>query len=220
VEDFSDAGYHVCVLPQADVCVDDPVGVEGDPRAVNLAGEKFDILAIGALPFLSIKPKSSNQSNDHPFLMLYGTVGRSESCENTYTGEISLTGTWITEKAALHELGVRAVQDVNESKQLEIRFDGAWLPAGDTKARNSVTATSEKNVIVRVNGLTIEVDIARGHNTSYLNLKIGGASDLAKVYYVGGILGYDDHSLAATMSDDCKEYRLVPQFISFASADA
>jgi hypothetical protein len=196
----------------------DDISVEGDPHAVNLAGEKFEILATGPLAFLSIWPNSSRHSDDHPLLTLYGTVGQAETCHNTFTRNISLTGIWITENAALDEIGVRAVEGVAESEQLEIRLGGDWQTARDISPRHIVTKATEETVIISVHGLTVQADIARGHSISYIDLKVSGACALSKSFYVGGLLGLDDHTFASSESDACKERRSSAKFISSASA--
>jgi hypothetical protein len=178
-------------------------GMSGDPRAVNMKGEKFDVLALGTHSLLSIAPKSST---DAPLLALKGSVTRADRCTHTYLRNITLTGAWVS-GTEFNEVGVRAVQGVKTPKQLEIGFDGVWKPAGQSSAKSIVTKVSEEAVTIATNGLTMNIDISHGHHmTNWLNLNVEGAEALSKKFEVSGLLGNDDHTQASAMPEDCKKH--------------
>jgi hypothetical protein len=181
--------------------------ITGDPRAVNLVGEKFNILALGTLQFLSIGPSSSSRSSDSPLLELRGTVRRADRCTHTYVRNMTLAGAWIREGTTFSEVGLRAVHGVQGSKQLQIGFDGNWQTAGNTTAYGIVTAVSEEEVVMKVNDLKITTSLGHGHHmTNWLDLDVAGLCALSEKFAIGGLLGTDDHTLAATMPEDCKAH--------------
>jgi hypothetical protein len=181
--------------------------IKGDPRAMNLKGEKFDILALGTFPIVIVNPKTASRSDDDSFLTLKGTVARADRCTHTYVRNISLKGKWISEGATFSEVGVRAVQGVAGSKQLQVGFEGKWQPARDTSGAHILTEVSEEKVVMQINGLTINVGIGRGHHfTNWLDLDVAGLCDLTEEFDLGGLLGYDDHTFASTMPEDCRAH--------------
>merc|ERR1711972_164942 len=94
--------------------------VSGDPSAINLKGEKFNILALGTFPLLSIRPKSSSRSSEESLLALHGTVMRADRCSHTYVRNLTLKGKWINEGMAFNHIEVKAVQGVAAPKQLQV----------------------------------------------------------------------------------------------------
>jgi hypothetical protein len=238
--DVANPGAHQCWIAEGTIACNKGIGpnvvrlcpcitkknihVTGDPRAMNLKGEKFNILALGALPFLSISPKLSSRFSNGPLLKLEGTVARHNRCTHTYVHEISLTGAWISENASFDEVGVRVVQGAADSKLLEARLGKQWQPAGNPSPHHMFSEMSERKVGMIIHGLMVTASVARGHEVNWLNLEVAGACALSKEFDVGGLLGNGDHSYASTMPEDCKSHRegtsaSFSSMLSFASVD-
>jgi hypothetical protein len=90
---------------------------------------------------------------------------------------------------------------------LQIGFEGKWQPAKDINAPHILTEVSEEKMVMQINGLTISVSIGRGHHfTNWVDLDVAGLCNLTKEFDLGGLLGYDDHTFASTMPEDCNAH--------------
>merc|ERR1719392_477468 len=94
-----------------------------DPHVVNMAGEKFDILATGAFSLLSLTRATEED------LMINGTIARfGAKCGESFITHLENTGGWIRKAYNTEALKVRAVQDAPKQQALQINFGQNWEP--------------------------------------------------------------------------------------------
>lgn len=190
-------------------------GVFGDPKATNLRGEKFEILALGTFSLLSITGEQSLTNR----LSLDATVDRAgEMCGATYIKNATMSGSWIEEVEGLKDVRVRAAPGVPKKLSLEVAFNENWQKSGSDLVgfKGIVKDASTKAIRFSLKEVTIKVMIdahrirQNGVKTTkyanFLNINVDG---LAKVkedgVRLGGLLGYDDHNFAIEAPNDCKK---------------
>lgn len=202
--------------------VDSKVGkakVKGDPHAQNLAGQKFDILALGTLSFLTVKETKTLSSSTVSALELDGTITRvGRDCSQTFISNVTLRGSWLKEITGREVLSVRAVPSVPVEKAMEIGFEGQWQAASDVAKIANKLNTEPRSVTIdfdsKFPGLKFKASTHQHHKWNFLNVDVQGLGQLANTMsnvQIGGILGYDDFTHAIEAPADCK----TPQAIHF-----
>jgi len=214
-------------------------GAHGDPKATNLRGEKFDILAMGTFSLLSVSSKVSAEKK----LSLDATIDRAgEMCGATYIKNVTMTGSWITDETHLSAVQINAVAGAAKSRALQIALDDSWYAAKDVKGASTIIkkATS-KEIDFSIGGVKIQVLIdahrirAGGVKTekfaNFLNVNVKGLNEVKNSgVHLGGLLAYDDHEFAAQTPNECKRgtvrlfkqklgYDAEPRFFSNLKAD-
>jgi hypothetical protein len=158
------------------------VSASGDPHMVNVQGQHFDVLKPGAHILLHV-PLQASASQTLLFVEADARqVGG--ACADTYFMNINITGKWVESKVIdRHGLSVIG------------RRRGLTFNAGAGKVHTGTKWMSFGKIELKVvHGRTKE-------GTAYLNFF---ARNLRKAgYLVGGLLGEDDHTEAATPSRGC-----------------
>lgn len=162
----------------APTAISGPVSASGDPHMVNVHGQKFDILRPGVHVLLQLP-----RGTEHDVLLRVEAHAAQlgGACADIYFQALNMTGRW-----------VREAQGQN------------------TKARG-LRFHANKPIVNNGHGTTwmsfgrVELKVVWGHTKSgleYLNLF---ARRLSKAGMpIGGLLGLDDHTAAATPSARCK----------------
>lgn len=190
-----------------------PAGAKGDPKATNLAGQKFEILAMGTFSLLSVK--STIESTNR--LTLDATVDRAgDMCGATYIKNATLTGSWIQEEGKLSEIKIAALPEVAKETALEVGLDGNWYSAKATpKLSKLVKIASSKEIQFVIHEVKIKVGVdahrvrkngrKTGKFANFLNIDVDGMKGLASKEGVqlSGLLAYDDHRFAESLPDGC-----------------
>jgi len=194
-------------------------GASGDPKATNLAGQKFEILAMGTFQLLSISHESSLETK----FTLDATIDRAgEMCGATYIKNISMTGSWIQETDGLNAIKVRAAADMPKQHALQVSLGSAeWK---DLKELNEMSIpiikkASAGKLEFLIHDVTVETKIdshrvrVNGVKTkkfaNFLNVNVKGLKEAQQEgVHLGGLLAYDDHEFAAEIPDGCKTGKL------------
>jgi len=192
-------------------------GASGDPKAVNVRGEKFDIQRLGTFNFLAITNASDSNSEGIPLMSLDATVGRAgPSCDHTYILNLTLSGSWIQE-ASPTKIKIRAVPHRLKNRALEIFFNDEWHEMSEIKKNRGQglkilqKATAEA-LVLDMHGvkIAVSVDLHRirpaMEYASFLNVDVKGINQLIGKdgIHLHGLLAYDDHAFATEAPDDCK----------------
>lgn len=185
-----------------------------DPKATNIAGQKFEILALGSFSFLSITEKYSSFS----VLSLSASIERAgEICGATYIRNLTLSGSWLKD---IGDLRVRAAQGRKKEDALELYLDNEWSLASDRKTSNILKHLSRKEVTITIRDLSLHIQIdahrirtKEGRKThkmaNFLNLDVEGLHSIERQgFEVGGLLGNDDHTLAMQSPTECTKKEL------------
>jgi len=174
-------------------------GIFGDPHVVNMAGEKFDILATGTFSLLSLT-KATEEN-----LMINGTIARfGTKCGESFITDLEHTGGWLRKAYNTGSLKVRAVQDTPKQQALQINFGQKWEPLSDLQEMAHVSKTADG---IQFDFSRVSVQVSAGkhwrHGWNFLNLDVQGLASLDDSIRVGGLLGYDDHTHVLQADADC-----------------
>jgi len=183
--------------PASRVC-SPTAGVGGDPHVTNLAGNNFDILALGSFSLLHF-----TQSNVTLF-KAEGMIDRlGELCTQTFVKKLTFSGAWITEVEQITLLEMQAKPE-DTGSALEMRLSsGTW--EAPRNISSEITSTSSTEIILRLHKVTLTINTASHWGWNYLNLHFYGTSHVSKEVHLGGLLAYDDFTRAATPSGNCTE---------------
>ena len=153
-----------------------PVFAAGDPHVANVLGERFDILERKTHVLVQI-PRGA--AANETFLRIEAKVTGGEDCEVAFFSAFNITGLW-----------------ARTSVGRAMGFFYAALPWGKAKQRSPRAAYQQFGPVrVRVTYATMASGLP------YLNLHITHLKDVP--HEIGGLLGIDDHTLAATKPSDC-----------------
>jgi len=184
--------------------------VTGDPHVQNMAGQKFDIMALGRFSFFSLSRVLETTKDEKVLLSLDGTIDRVGGlCRQTFIQNVSIAGSWISEAGEFQEIGLRVLQSVPKSKSLQIGFDDKWstvseLPTDAEALKKQIIAeASEKQIVLKVHGLALDISVDQHNTWNFLDLKIQGVTSLDDDVRIGGLLAHDDFSEAVKAPDDC-----------------
>lgn len=202
-------------------------GAGGDPKVTNFAGQRFEILALGTFSFLSITEDSSSS----PLLSLHAFIDRAGSrCGATYIKNITIAGTWISERENFRDVEVRAVPGVLKDESLQVAFNAHQdLPPSNASDRfrgashvgyisKLVKRASSREVRFEIHGVKVQVTIdahrirdqkgmpVKNHFANFLNVNVKGVKNLQRDgMHVNGLLAYDEHASASELPDECKQ---------------
>eukprot|EP00746_Dinoflagellata_sp_MGD_P131778 gnl/MRDRNA2_/MRDRNA2_65528_c0_seq2.p1 gnl/MRDRNA2_/MRDRNA2_65528_c0~~gnl/MRDRNA2_/MRDRNA2_65528_c0_seq2.p1 ORF type:complete len:288 (+),score=52.43 gnl/MRDRNA2_/MRDRNA2_65528_c0_seq2:77-940(+) len=205
-------------------------GVSGDPKVTNLAGERFDILALGTFSMLSIAKQASRGSfqEQKPLLDVTATIDRASStgadplCSATYIQNVTMQGKWI-EGDNSQKVRIRATPGVMKKQALEIGLNDEaginWYTPSELKGNLSqvpgLKKASWEKIVMNISGIeflfTIDAhrirDGSKGKGyANFLNMHIKGMNSLKpSLFRVTGLLAYDDHLDATKAPDGCSK---------------
>lgn len=186
-----------------------------DPRVVNLAGETFDIMAVGTMSMLRASTTAGVSA-----LSIAATVDRAGTrCGATYIQNISIEGTWVQEKFGSSKLEVRATAAVPKPESLQVSLDGetwkrpvemnSWQSYGETvTVRPQRLQLQIKKIILDVGAdshRVVEVGTKTRRFANFLNLNIKGADSLtAAGLRISGLLSGDNHDEITKLPSGCE----------------
>jgi len=186
----------------------------GDPHVTNIKGESFDILQTGSFPMLSLLPAKPTPSERGPFLHVDASISRTaKGCSEAYIQNATLSGTWIT------DMGYNLIEVRAKPSSLEVAIDGIWQNVS-TITSVGFSSPSPQVLAIKIRKITIKIDILNYSNKrsskyqakvhklgwSYLNMRFKGLYSLSSEFVdIRGLLGYDDHTSAATLPEICKK---------------
>lgn len=197
-----------------------------DPKVVNMAGERFEILATGTFSMLGIEEAAKEN------LKILATIDRAGSrCGATYIQNISLTGDWVS-KLGMSEVSIRANAAVPKKSALQISTNQAqtWLQYSDWHKVQNISSESPQAVTLRLNSIMVEVSVDAhrvvegGRKTrrfaNFLNLNVKGVQQLSHSFKVSGLLGTDDHGDAMALPQECEKEVLAFRTLSRAGVNS
>lgn len=187
-----------------------------DPKVVNMAGEKFEILQSGTFTMLQVVQGAEQK------LQILATIDRAGSrCGATYIQNVSLHGAWVSDLGvpAFH---VRAEAAVPKKMALQVSVNNeqTWLSSSQWKGAQNVSFGEDLKLMLRSTVVEVSVDshrIVEGQRktrrfANFLNLNVKGVHQISGS--VGGLLGSDNHEDVTQLPKDCEENLKPP--LSFA----
>jgi len=153
----------------------------GDPHLRNIHGERFDLMRPGNHLLLDIP-----RGKPDWFLRVEAQVRRMGSqCADMYFRELNITGKWVDTETKTH--------------------GGIFLQAQGGKDKN--TKLGSVGTLKGWNKFgPVELKVANGHTdqgVQYLNFYVKHLGSVG--YVIGGLLGEDDHTDAATPTKSCNQ---------------
>lgn len=153
-----------------------PVGGKGDPHMSNVHGQSFDLMQPGTHALLHV-PKLAS-ANDTLLRVDAKAEDIGAACEDMYFTDVNVTGAWVAHASGAGPEGLRflAGEDGDPSKR------GWW------------------------HFQKVDLKIVHGHTkdgVAYLNFQARNLRSTG--YAVGGLLGEDDHTKAATPLPGCRK---------------
>jgi hypothetical protein len=148
----------------------------GDPHMVNIHGERFDIMTPGKHVLIQI-PRWTQRKTMLRVDALVKQVGG--ACADMYFQSVNLTGRWVDVRVK-GGLRFRVGEDGLPSRNVK----PSWMRFGD-----------------------LELKVVKGHTiqgVEYLNIFVKNLRHSS--YPVGGLLGEDDHTSAATPNSACRRH--------------
>mmetsp|Transcript_52021 Transcript_52021/g.148285 ORF Transcript_52021/g.148285 Transcript_52021/m.148285 type:complete len:238 (-) Transcript_52021:34-747(-) len=205
------------------VTPDDQSSASGDPHAVNVKGERFDVRRSGKHPFVVI-PRGA-QKEDRMLYML-ALVTPLKSARHACSGHLFITGLFLSGKW-LDPIG--SLEFYTETTKFDspdtvgLRVDGKLnvsveefarsVPQGSMEVvrRHPKLPNNNKHVdtlVVKFRPGLTNVTVGFAHTrkppTNWLWVNIDGLDLIPQA--VGGLLGEDDHDIAATVDVNCEPY--------------
>jgi len=183
----------------------------GDPHAVNMAGEQFDIYRTGSVEMVRI-PQVPSLPGDTASLKITARIEKigDRVCSPTYIKKVKIEG------QLLGDIGALLIETGEPSRHpaiLDVNFaDGSWTTSRFTdktvRTRGNVTVHSSYNgkrnsMAVKVGPVTIVLQQYQvGHTPkAYLNLDVQNLTAFGK--NVGGLLGYENHEKRGAPNQVC-----------------
>jgi hypothetical protein len=192
----------------------------------NVEGQRFNIVRTGIHELLRLprRPSSPHQDTGGGALLeVSGTIESERPCEEPFVRRLDLSGLWLQQSGPLVLRAGGASEDSEDAIMLHVngsrvgkdaftrdaRLQG-FLQVTEPTARHGrrqgakVRRDKLFNVQMRFPGAALAVDwVHREVPSSSLNHLDFRVTDLSKHMDVGGILGVDDHALAASPSLAC-----------------
>jgi len=178
----------------------------------TIAGERFDLRAIGSFNLLTLVAKNSSQDVFRVDARIEKAGASSDSharlsrCATYITG-LSFLGSWTSQNLTLS----------TSSNELQFFLDGVniSLPEVETHARMEMRSKSAKEFIFQVTGLEVAVSLGQHRKRTgsghagyflFLNLKMSGVSNALSAGHLTshGLLGGDDFEFATHPSAECE----------------
>lgn len=156
----------------------------GDPHMQNVHGQRFDVQKPGSHTLVHIPRFSAKASAKFHVQAEVNRIGR--ACADMYIEKLNVTGQWAYE----HKHGGLSFDVASMPKH---RKGTNWMHFGRNTHR-------------------VDMKVVYGHTPSginYLNFFVRHLGDTG--YPVGGLLGEDDHTDAATASKACKKTLILLQ---------
>jgi len=192
-----------------------PNGMTGDPHVTTVAGEKFDIVVEGQHTLLDL----SQESDKLLTVQVALEKKDSASCEDLYINDVFVSGKWLGLSKSL-QINAGALHDLDVPLRLRAA-DGAWQnyeDAGDSitlspaegpypeavayKMNLAQDAFHKAGFEVRFDPIKMQVYHAVAEDIAWLDVHLMGLSELDMD--IGGLLGFDDHTAAATLPKACQ----------------
>jgi len=204
--------------------------VTGDPHVTNVEGGRFNLARVGVHVLLRL-PRSSGVHPGHgtdsgALLEVLGTVESERSCAEPFVKQLDLSGRWLRQSGPLV---VRAGGQSEDSRgAIVLQVNGSLVSKDDlshdarlrellqvsepaVKHGDNHGAKVHRNKFFAVQltlpGATLTVEWVHrevpGSSLNHLDFHVAGLPKLEEGMDVGGILGRDDHTFAASPSPDC-----------------
>jgi hypothetical protein len=204
--------------------------ITGDPHVTNVEGQRFNLVRVGVHTLLRL-PRFSDprpaQSALPALLEVLGTIESEKSCEEPFVRQLDLNGLWLRQSGPL----VLRAGGLNEDSKgaIMLQVNGSHVGVDelshDARLRGLLQVTKAKTkqakphggrvhrnkfftVKLHFSGATLTVDWVHrevpGSTLNHLDLHVADLPRLEKGMDVGGILGRDDHTLAASSSPGCE----------------
>jgi hypothetical protein len=152
---------------------------KGDPHLVNMHGQRFDLYQPGVHVLLQVPRRAKPQDT---LLRVEADAQRmGAACADLYFEALNITGSWSGQAEGLQFLASTALDHKDSGSLRAVMMD--WRTFG-----------------------TVDLKVIRGHTNDgivYLNLFVRHLSGVGLP--VGGLLGEDDHTAAATPGADCSQ---------------
>jgi len=181
----------------------DPI-LKGDPHVVNMAGEKFDIEALGKVVLLNL----TSTEHSEVVLNLSASIERiGQQCRQTFVRNMSIGGAWMSNG----ELHLKANSEETLGKALEVCERGLCSSAQlYTGSFRDGFDPQSRSMTIKVRQLALVVTVAQHWGWNYLNLNVHNLTGIKNVAF-GGLLGFDDHTAASKSPSDCSAEFLTEQ---------
>jgi len=196
----------------------------------NVEGQRFSLVRVGVHELLRLPrwpgPRPGQGVGSEPLLEVLGTVESERKCAEPFVRQLDLSGLWLWQSGPIvlragglsEDSKDAIVLQVNGSHVREDELRGLLQqgllqvakPTAEHGKRHGAEAHREKffTVQFRFSGATITVDwIHRevpGSSLNHLDLHVADLPKNEKGMDVGGILGLDDHTSAASSSPGCE----------------
>jgi hypothetical protein len=175
----------------------------GDPHVINTLGHKFDIVRMGLWEMLRLPREAT--ATDAKFSIhaqIVDTSGGIDGCAAApYIGEVHFNGSWLEQSTVKVSLS---------RGELVVLVNGEPHRASSQSVMLSDKVQmlhSEHKVEVRIGEASVHVARDGQMFHFFLNLQVASLGSVGCA--IGGLLGEDDHSEAATMSPWCGRQRMV-----------
>merc|ERR1719379_697062 len=198
------------------VDIKDSASGKGDPMMKNIAGERFDLRAVGAFHLLNLIDLSNitlfdieayiNKAGESS-----GKHAKFSKCA-TYITHLSIAGKWLNETIKVHPSQKQGILEVfaNESWSDGSKFGQKTflLGGGELNFWKNKAILKVQKVKVTIS-LGLHHPVISGKRTAdffpFLDLAVTGLKNFNNSsIYVGGLLGHDDHSFSTIPPHDCK----------------
>jgi hypothetical protein len=203
------------------------VAVTGDPHVTNVEGQRFDITRAGVHELLRLprRPGSAGQDTGGAALLeVSGTVESERFCAEPFVRRLDLSGLWLQRSGPLVLRAGGASEDSEDAIVLQVNGSrvGKDALARDARLQGLLQVTEPTarrgkgrpgakvrrdrllRVQMRFPGAALAVDWVHrevpGSSLNHLDFRV---AELSRHMDVGGILGMDDHALAASPSPGC-----------------
>jgi hypothetical protein len=213
--------------PTATPTAPPPVAVTGDPHVTNVEGQRFNLVRTGVHELLRLPRRSGTpgkQAGSEALLEVLGSVESEQSCAEPFVRQLDLSGLWLQQSGPLVLRAGGLSLDSEDAIVLHVngsRVDKHELTR-DARLRGVLQVTEPRakrgkqhgakvrrdkffSVQMRLPGATLTVDFVHrdvpGSSLNHLDFNV---ADLPKLMDVGGVLGRDDHALAASPSAGCR----------------
>lgn len=200
--------------------------VTGDPHVTNLDGVRFNLVRTGTHEFLRLPRRTASGGEAAPLLEVLGRVEEERHCADGYVKELLVGGTWLQTSGGLTFR--TGGSDPSGEGAIQLMVNGSNVSVEDLRVDSRLAGVLEKvaapgtprgvaleGKIRRLSLLTVRLRFPKailtvewlhrqvpGSSVNHLNFKVAGLPRPESME-VGGILGRDDHTLAATAADDC-----------------
>lgn len=191
-----------------------------DPKVVNMAGDKFEILQSGTFTMLNVEQEGSSKLN------ILATIDRAGSrCGATYIQNVTLNGAWVSD-LGVPTIHVRAAAALPKKLALQMSTDDEnWLQSSQWQSTQNISFTTKLKLMLHSTEVEVSVDshrIVEGERktrrfANFLNLNVKGVHQISGI--ITGLLGSDNHDDAAKVPEDCTQtdFNLKSKILSVAA---